>query len=190
MMMSRFEATQQLLSMLDKEPIVSSLGPTTFDLFGAGDRPQNFYLWGGMGMASSVALGLAEALETSKVIALEGDGALLMNLGSLTTISVVKPENLVLVVWDNGKYEATGGQITHTGRGVDLESVAQAAGIENTALVSDLDALSATLQQALETAGPWLVVAKVVGDGVKRSVPRTPVYLKERFSKAMGALRD
>ncbi|HEY8416843.1 MAG TPA: thiamine pyrophosphate-dependent enzyme [Limnochordales bacterium] len=189
MTMSRFQATQALLELVDKEPIVSSLGRTTFDLHGAKDRPENFYLFGAMGMASSVALGLARSMPQTKVISLEGDGALLMNLGSLVTIGVLRPANLVLIVWDNEEYESTGGQKTHTARGADLERLARAAGIDNTATVRDLDSFKETARRALATPGPWLIVAKVKGDGVKRRVPRKPVWFKERFQAAMAELR-
>jgi len=187
--MTRFQATQALVALLDKEPVISSLGRSTFDLHGARDRPENFYLWGAMGMASSVGLGLARSMPHTKVIVLDGDGALLMNLGSLTTIGVLRPANLVVIVWDNEEYESTGGQKTHTARGTDLERLARAAGIDQAATVRDLAAFQEAVRRALAEPGPWLVVAKVKGDGVKRRVPRKPVYFKERFQAAMAELR-
>ena len=102
--MTRLEATKQVLARLDREPIVASLGHPAYDLFAARDRGENFYTWGSMGLASSIGLGLAIARPDLRVFVLDGDGSLLMNLGSLATVGWVRPENLVIVVWDNGEY--------------------------------------------------------------------------------------
>src|SRR6186997_245739 len=108
--MTRLEATRLLVAAIDAEPIVASLGHPAYDLFAAGDRPRNFYTWGSMGLASSVGLGLALARPDVRVFVLDGDGSLLMNLGSLATIGLLQPANLVLVVMDNQLYATTGGQ--------------------------------------------------------------------------------
>src|SRR5436853_7661412 len=109
-MMTRLEATRHLRAMLKHEPVIASLGHPAYDLFAAGDRPENFYTWGSMGLASSMGLGLAMARPDLRVFVLDGDGSLLMNLGSLATIGWTRPKNLVLIVWDNGEYGTTGGQ--------------------------------------------------------------------------------
>ena len=111
------------------DPIVASLGHPAYDLFAAGDRPANFYTWGSMGLASSVGLGLAVARPTRRVFVLDGDGSLLMNLGSLASIGLLRPANLVLVVMDNESYGTTGGQETATAHGADLEAAARAMGV-------------------------------------------------------------
>ncbi len=116
--MNRLEATKLLVSMLGDQPVVASLGHPKYDLFAAGDRPQNFYTWGSMGLASSIGLGLALARPDRRVVVVDGDGSLLMNLGSLATLGWTRPENLAIVVWDNQEYGTTGGQQTATAQAV------------------------------------------------------------------------
>src|SRR5204862_5031412 len=123
--MNRLEATRLLVAAVDAEPIVASLGHPAYDLFAAGDRPANFYTWGSMGLASSIGLGLALARPDLRVFIVDGDGSLLMNLGSLATIGWTRPSNLVLIVWDNEKHGTTGGQETATAHGADLAAVAR-----------------------------------------------------------------
>jgi len=113
-MIERFDATKYITSKLTDELVVASLGNAKFDLFNAQDRPRNFYMWNSMGMACSFALGLAMARPNEKVICLDGDGSLLMNLGSLATETVRNPKNFIHIVWDNRSYELTGKQPTAT----------------------------------------------------------------------------
>ena len=134
--MNRLEATRLLVAAIDAEPIVASLGHPAYDLFAAGDRPANFYTWGSMGLASSIGLGLALARPELRVFVVDGDGSLLMNLGSLATIGWTRPANLVLIVWDNQVYGTTGGQDTATAHGADLEAAARAMGATATATVT------------------------------------------------------
>src|SRR5262245_61445202 len=111
--MTRLDATKIVLDAIaapPQSPVIASLGHPAYDLFAAGDRPANFYTWGSMGLASSIGLGLAMARPDLRTFVLDGDGSLLMNLGSLATIGWVKPQNLVLIVWDNQLYGTTGGQ--------------------------------------------------------------------------------
>src|SRR5216110_3847750 len=110
--MTRIEATRRICELAGDAAIVASLGHPTYDLFAAGDRPRNFYTWGSMGMASSVGVGIALARPDLPVIVLDGDGSLLMNLGSLATIGLLRPRNFVLIVMDNEQYATTGGQDT------------------------------------------------------------------------------
>src|SRR5881396_3438830 len=133
--MTRLDATRMVVMLAGDAPIVASLGHPAYDLFAAGDRPQNFYTWGSMGLASSIGLGLALARPDLRVFVVDGDGSLLMNLGSLATIGWTQPANLVLVVWDNEQHGTTGGQATATARGADLEAAARALGIRATACV-------------------------------------------------------
>src|SRR5262249_33829512 len=118
-------------------PIVASLGHPAYDLFAAGDRPQNFYTWGSMGVASSIGLGLALARPHARVFVIDGDGSLLMNLGSLATIGLLQPANLVLVVMDNEEYATTGGQPTPTAHGADLAAAARAMRIDATTVYDE-----------------------------------------------------
>src|SRR6476469_2979945 len=128
--MTRVDATRQIVERAGDAPIVASLGHPAYDLFAAGDRPQNFYTWGSMGMASSIGLGLALAKPDARVFVVDGDGALLMNLGSLATIGLLQPPNLVVVVMDNGAFATTGGQSSPTAHGADLEAAARAMRVD------------------------------------------------------------
>ena len=126
--MTSLEAIGHVVRAAGDAPIVASLGYPAYDLFAAGDRPANFYTWGSMGLASSIGLGLALAQPGLRVHVLDGDGSLLMNLGSLATIGWKRPANFVLIVLDNERYATTGGQDTATAHGADLEAAARAMG--------------------------------------------------------------
>src|SRR5258708_30385348 len=111
--LNRFDLTKQLVARLrNDEAVIGGSGNSNFDLWSAGHRPQNFYMLGSMGLAIPIALGVALAQPKRHVIALEGDGSLLMQLGCLTTIAALKPANLTMVIMDNGLYQITGGQPT------------------------------------------------------------------------------
>src|SRR6201995_5671754 len=113
--MNRFALTKLLVGKLrSEEAVIGGIGNTNFDLWAAGQRPQNFYMLGSMGLACPIALGVAIAPPRRRLVALEGDGSLLMQLGSLATIAVARPKNLVVVVMDNGCYQITGAQKTAT----------------------------------------------------------------------------
>jgi thiamine pyrophosphate-dependent acetolactate synthase large subunit-like protein len=185
--MTRLEATQLLVATLGNEPIVSSLGHPTYDLFAAGDRPSNFYTWGSMGLASSIGLGLALARPDLRVFVVDGDGSVLMNLGSLATIGWTSPPNLVLLVWDNEKHGTTGGQDTATAHGADLAAAARALGIRASLCARADDELASAIARARVEAGPWLIVAKVTESGTSARPPLDNVWIKERFMSAIGA---
>src|SRR5712671_7896855 len=111
--LNRFDLTKRLVARLrNDEAVIGGIGNTNFDLWSAGHRPQNFYMLGSMGLAFPIALGVALAQPQRRVIALEGDGSLLMQLGCLATIASLKPKNLSLIVMDNGIYQITGAQPT------------------------------------------------------------------------------
>src|SRR3954471_24985381 len=161
MTFTRLDATRLLLAAIGRAPVIASLGHPAYDLFVAGDRPENFYTWGSMGLASSMGLGLAMARPGRRVVVLDGDGSLLMNLGSLATVATVAPPNLVVIVWDNELYGTTGGQPTATANGSDLALAAKALGIRHAVTLSEAAEFDAAVKRALESAGPWLIVAKV-----------------------------
>ncbi len=177
--MTRLEATRLIVELAGGAPIVASLGHPAYDLFAAGDRPENFYTWGSMGLASSIGLGLAMARADLRVIVLDGDGSLLMNLGSLATIGLLKPANLVVVVMDNEEYATTGGQQTPTAHGADLEAASRAMGIGATATVRDSQALRAALESSR------FVVAKVTESAPTAKPPLDCVFIKNRFMSAI-----
>jgi thiamine pyrophosphate-dependent acetolactate synthase large subunit-like protein len=185
--MTRLDATRALVGRLGQAAAVASLGHPAYDLYAAGDRPENFYTWGSMGVASSIGLGLAMAQPGRQVVVLDGDGSLLMNLGSLATVAAVAPPNLTIVVWDNGEYGTTGGQPTATARGADLAGAAAALGIARTAKVTALDALGSAIDAALAEPGPWLIVAKVKESAPVAKPPLDCVFLKHRFMAALGS---
>src|SRR6476469_10205610 len=128
--------------------VVPGLGSTTWDLAAAGDNDRNFYLWGAMGGAAMIGLGLALAQPQKRVAVITGDGEMLMGLGALATIGVKRPGNLAVIVFDNGVYGETGGQPSHTSGGVDLTAVARAAGFVtcDVADQADLGDLAARLK--------------------------------------------
>jgi len=184
--MTSLDAIHQLVRAAGDAPIVASLGHPAYDLFAAGDRPANFYTWGSMGMASSIGLGLAIAQPRQRVHVLDGDGSLLMNLGSLATIGWKRPPNLVLVVLDNERYATTGGQDTATAHGADLEAAARALRVTAAATVRSADALAEALAQTANTPGPWMIVAKVRESTPAMKPPLDCVFIKQRFMAAIG----
>jgi thiamine pyrophosphate-dependent acetolactate synthase large subunit-like protein len=198
--MNRIEATRAIVELAADAPVVASLGHPAYDLFAAGDRPQNFYTWGSMGLASSVGLGLALARPELRVFVLDGDGSLLMNLGSLATIGLLKPDNLVVVVMDNEEYATTGGQATPTAHGADLETAARAMGIKAGATVRTEDELRAALSDVARPSqgrergagSPAPPTARFVVAKVRESTPTAKppldcVFIKQRF---MSAIRN
>jgi thiamine pyrophosphate-dependent acetolactate synthase large subunit-like protein len=185
--MNRLDATKRLVGRVgERHPIVASLGHPTYDLFAAGDRAANFYTWGSMGLASSIGLGLAMARPDLRVFVLDGDGSLLMNLGSLATIAWVRAPNLVVVVWDNQEYGTTGGQQTATAHGADLEGAARAMGVPATVTVRDERELDAAVDRAIAETGPWIVVARVEESAPVAKPPLDCVHIKQQFMKAIG----
>jgi thiamine pyrophosphate-dependent acetolactate synthase large subunit-like protein len=185
--MNRLDATRLLVGLVGDSPIIASLGHPAYDLFAAGERPQNFYTWGSMGLASSIGLGLALARPGLRTFVLDGDGSLLMNLGSLATIAAAAAPNLVLVVWDNEEYGTTGGQPTPTAAGTDLAGVARASGIERSHLVRSEAELREAVQRAAREAGPWVIVAKVCESRPTVKPPLDCVFIKQRFMAAIGS---
>jgi thiamine pyrophosphate-dependent acetolactate synthase large subunit-like protein len=180
--MTRLEATQMIVGLAGDAVIVASLGHPTYDLFAAGDRPRNFYTWGSMGLASSIGLGLALAQPNIPVFVLDGDGSLLMNLGSLATIGLLQPPNLTLIVMDNEAYATTGGQATPTANGADLAAVARALRIDSAVTVRSAEELRARLTPR----PPSLIVAKVTESRPTAKPPLDCVFLKHRFMTALG----
>jgi thiamine pyrophosphate-dependent acetolactate synthase large subunit-like protein len=184
--MTRLDATRQLVAAVVTEPIVASLGHPAYDLYAAGDRPANFYTWGSMGLASSIGLGLALARPELRVFVVDGDGSLLMNLGSLATIGWTRPPNFVLVIWDNEEYGTTGGQDTATAHGADLEAAARAMGATVTATVRTGEAFGDAISRARVEPGPWVIVAKVSESAPSAKPPLDCVFIKQRFMTAIG----
>ena len=151
---NRFEITKRLVGKLSKgEAVVGGIGNTNFDLWCAGQRPENFYMLGSMGLAIPIALGVALAQPGRRVIALEGDGSLLMQLGCLSTVAIRAPKNLTIVVMDNGIYQITGAQPTATASAVDLVAIARASGLVHSQWAADEADFDGLFAAALERRG-------------------------------------
>ncbi len=182
--MTRREATERLARRLRDHAVVVSLGHPASDLFVAADRPQNFYTWGSMGVTTSIALGLALARPDRAVVALDGDGSLLMNLGSLATIGACQPPNLLVIVWDNEQYGTTGGQPTATARGADLCAAARAMGLASVAVVTPAE-FDDALDAAEREPRARVIVAKVDESAPEGKPPLDCVGIKLRFMASL-----
>jgi thiamine pyrophosphate-dependent acetolactate synthase large subunit-like protein len=183
-MMDRVTATGAAVELAGDAPIIGGVGNNTFDLVPF-DRPNNFYMWNSMGMASSIALGLAIARPDLRVVVLDGDGSLLMNLGSLATEHSAGVRNLVHVVWDNGGWAITGGQPAGSHFGVDLEAVARGCGFAHTATVDDLDDFRTVFADAMAASEPWLIVGRIGGGDSPHRPSKNCVWLRDRFRDSL-----
>lgn len=168
--------------------VVTGLGSPTYDVFAAGDHDANFYLWGAMGGAALVGLGLAHAQPRRPVAVFTGDGEQLMGLGGLATIAASAPGNLAIVVLDNGHYGETGGQVSHTGLGIDLCAVAKAAGFPRTVDVAAEPGLAAARAEMHRTrGGPCLIRVRIRHEETPRALPtRDGAFLKNRMRAHLG----
>ncbi len=189
-MMDILSATRALVERLERDtPVVASLGNPGLSLYEADKtRRPNFYLRNAMGMACSVALGLAAARPEGRVVLLDGDGSLLMNLSSLATEGWRRPANLVHVCLDNRMYEMTGKQATATAGPADLARMAEGAGFPRVARAETEAALTGAIERALREDGPWFILALVTGDRAPRSPdsPKRPPLIKHRFMGELG----
>ena len=177
--MERIKALEQITSQLEDELVVCNIGFPSRELYHVKDSPKHFYMMGSMGMASSIGLGLALSQER-KVIVFDGDGSLLMNLGSLVTIYNQSPQNLVLVVLDNECYGSTGNQCTYSST-TDLKKVAEGVGFKNTILYAESEE-KIDFSPVLDMEGPVFVHVKIQAGNAKVPViPMEPEEIKERF---------
>ena len=183
-MIDRLEASRIAVELAAGAPIIGGVGNSTFDLVPF-DRPRNFYMWNSMGMASSIGLGLAVARPDLRVVILDGDGSILMNLGSLATERTSGVNNLVHVIWDNGGWEITGGQPAGSPFGVDLETVARGCGFARTATVSDLDAFRCVFAEAMGDDQAWVIVGKIERGDSPHRPSKNCVWLRDRFKTSL-----
>ena len=166
--------------------VVSGLGGTSWDVASAGDHDLNFYLWGGMGNAVPMGLGLALAQPRRAVLVVTGDGEMLMGLGALATVALQRPLNLAIAVIDNERYGETGGQRTHSAGPTDLAAIARGAGISASATLTDIEGGRAFRARVHTQAGPSFAVIKVGHDNAGMVLPpRDGPYLKHRFRRAL-----
>lgn len=183
---------RQVVSTLlaDRKDVVAigGLGASTNDMCAAGDHARNFYLWGGMGGAAMIGLGLALAQPTLPVLVITGDGEMLMGIGSLATIGLQRPPNLSIAVLDNEAYGETGGQVSHTAASVDLVGVAKACGIADSRAITtmaEVEAFAVSLKEA--SRGPRFANVKIDGANLERVLSnRDGTFIVNRLRGSLG----
>jgi thiamine pyrophosphate-dependent acetolactate synthase large subunit-like protein len=187
MKLQRREFVRQILIDRGGLLVVPGLGSATYDVAAAGDHPLNFYLWGAMGGTAMIALGLALARPDRRVVAIPGDGDMLMGIGSLATIGVKQPKNLAIVVLDNAHYGETGMQPSHTHAGIDFAAVALGCRFRGARTISRIDEAGDVRRLLHAGEGPILVNAKIGADDVPRVLPlRDGHAIKRRFIEALN----
>ena len=185
--MDRFNLTQRMVGKLKhEEAVIGGIGWANFDLWAVGHRPQNFYMLGSMGLTVPIALGVAIAQPARKVVALEGDGSILMQLGCLATVGAQAPKNLVIIILDNGGYQITGGQVAASELGADLVAIARGAGIAQSAWAADEAHFEELLDRALTEDGPWLIGCRINTNKPVATTERDPSLIRDRFMRGMG----
>jgi thiamine pyrophosphate-dependent acetolactate synthase large subunit-like protein len=185
-LLNRRDVVRELLRDRGELIVVAGLGAPAYDLASCGNQPLDFPLWGAMGGAAMVGLGLALAQPKQKVLVLTGDGEMLMGLGSLATIAAQRPPNLRIVVLDNERYGETGQQRTHTAMGVDLEAVAGACGFRHTRTVRQADELAALRDDLHGCEDAVFAVVKIGPEQLPRVLPpRDGPYLAQRLRAAL-----
>jgi len=174
--MERIEAIKEIAESLDDELVICNIGFPSRELYAVKDSPTHFYMLGSMGMASSIGLGLAMSVKR-KVVVFDGDGSVLMNMGTLVTIFSQNPKNLIFVVFDNQCYGSTGSQCTYT-TNVDLLEIAKSVGFKNTFVFEE----KVDFNEVLNTEGPVFVHMKVKpGNADVPVIDMEPEEIKERF---------
>jgi thiamine pyrophosphate-dependent acetolactate synthase large subunit-like protein len=187
-LLHRRDVVKALLANRKEAIAIGGLGASTNDITAAGDHARNFYLWGGMGGAAMMGLGLALAQPKLPVVVITGDGEMLMGMGSLATIGLQKPGNLSIVVLDNECYGETGGQMSHTASAADLVGVARACGISDSRAVStmaEVEAFATSIQDVF--AGPRFASVKIDAANLERVLPmRDGTFILTRLRSDLG----
>jgi thiamine pyrophosphate-dependent acetolactate synthase large subunit-like protein len=184
--LERRDAVAAMLAPRGDALVITGLGSATWDVAATSESALNFHMWGGMGGAAMVGLGLALAQPARRVIVITGDGELLMGLGSLATIGVARPSNLAVAVLDNEHYGETGMQASHTARGVDLAGIAKSAGFPSAVTVGNADDLAGWVRDLYGAPGPVFGVVKVAATQPPLIVPaRDGSYIKNRFRETL-----
>jgi thiamine pyrophosphate-dependent acetolactate synthase large subunit-like protein len=187
-LLDRRQVVSTLLADRRDTVAIGGLGASTNDITAAGDHARNFYLWGGMGAAAMIGLGLALAQPKLPVLVVTGDGEMLMGMGSLATIGLQKPPNLSIVVLDNECYGETGGQTSHTSATADLVGVAKACGIADARAIStmaEVEAFAKAVHQV--SAGPRFANVKIANASLERILPsRDGTYIVNRIRGDLG----
>lgn len=177
----------QLLGATPDALVITGLGSSAYDVFAAGDRDRNYYLWGAMGGATSLGLGLALAQPDKPVVVITGDGEMLMGIGSLGTIAAKQPKNLTIVVLDNGHFGETGMQRSHSSIATDLVAVAKGFGIDDSFSTDTLESTQAIASGINERRRTTFVQVFIEADEPLRALPpRDGPFIKNRFRSALG----
>lgn len=187
-LLDRRQVVSALLANRKDVVAIGGLGASTNDITAAGDHPRNFYLWGGMGGAAMIGLGLALAQPKLPVLVITGDGEMLMGMGSLATIGLQKPSNLSIAVLDNEAYGETGGQTSHTAAAADLVGVAKACGMADSRAISTMAEVEAFAKAVHDlSAGPRFANVKIDSASVERILPsRDGTYIVNRIRGDLG----
>jgi phosphonopyruvate decarboxylase len=179
--LSRLDAIAAARKALGHEPVIHANGYMCRESFSLGDRPENFYMIGSMGLASAIGLGLSLADRDTATVVLDGDGNLLMNLGILPLVAALHPRRFVHIVFDNEVYGSTGSQRSITTE-IRLDRLAEAAGYRTVAAVTDADEITQAVRTALDSDGPHFILAKVTAEEAEvPRIPYTPHQLRDRF---------
>jgi thiamine pyrophosphate-dependent acetolactate synthase large subunit-like protein len=186
-LLKRRDVVAELLKDRGDTVVVTGLGSSSYDVMAAGDHDLNYYLWGAMGGAAMVGLGLAKSRPNHNVLVITGDGEMLMAMGAFATIAVQAPKNLTIAILDNGYYGETGMQLSHSGRGVELDKVAASVKFDWTTRITDMAGVE-DLRRRVH-ARDALNCATIAIDAVEveRVLPsRDGVYIKNRVKAALG----
>jgi thiamine pyrophosphate-dependent acetolactate synthase large subunit-like protein len=187
-LLDRRRVVSMLLADRDEALVVGGLGASTYDIAAAGDHARNLYLWGAMGGAVMIGLGLALAQPKLPVAVITGDGEILMGMGSLATVGLQKPANLSIVVLDNECYGETGGQMSHTASSADLVGVARACGIPDARAIATMDGVEAFAKAMQDvSAGPRFASVKIDSANLDRVLSsRDGVFILNRLRGSLG----
>ena len=187
-LLERRSVVSALLAGRKEAIVVGGLGASTYDIAAAGDHDRNFYLWGAMGGAVMIGLGIALAQPKLPVVVITGDGEILMGIGSLATVGLQKPGNLTIIVLDNEVYGETGGQTSHTASTADLVGVAKACGIAEARTLStmaEIEAFTAPMQDV--SSGPRFASVKIDSANLERVLAsRDGTFIVTRIRGALG----
>jgi thiamine pyrophosphate-dependent acetolactate synthase large subunit-like protein len=185
-LLDRRKVVQALLDRREGLLVVAGLGSSAWDCTAAGDHPLTFPLWGAMGSACMIGLGLALAQPRRRVLVVTGDGEMLMGLGSFATIAAQRPGNLAVVVLDNERYGETGMQKSHTAYGTDLAGVARACGFSKAEVIRSRAQIAGARSDIHRARGPLFFQVKVRREALPLVLPpRDGGYLKHRFREAL-----
>ncbi len=189
--MLRIDALQAIYSELQDKIVVTIMGAVAAELYTIGHRPNFFYLEHAMGLASSMGLGIALSMPQHKVIVLDGDGSLLMNLGTLSTMARYRPGNLLHIVFDNESLLSVGGFPTATATGTDLAGIARASGVPAVMEANTLESLSKSVRDALASTTLTTIVSKVEAIGPKTFHMDLPLLENRfQFKRALEAMKQ